>query len=140
MALSVFVLTFEPLLFQYRPQRLQCLSLIRGNDMMARNSQGLLVSLLSPAPTASEVENRSQSWKNRDGSHESDTEERAHVQDEEYLEKEEVTKEGAIHKKETSNDRIRCLDPRIVTLNRTEYDEVCINLTRTGFVYADSRR
>ena len=107
--------------------------------MLARNSQGLLVSLLSPAPTASEVENGSQSWKNRDGPHESDTEERAHVQDEEYLEKEIFTNAEAIHKEETSNDIRRCVDPISVTLYRA-YEEVRINLTRTGFVYADSRR
>ena len=95
--------------------------------MLSRNSQGFLVSLLSPAPTASEVANLSQSQNYRDGSQESETEERVHAQDADCLEK----KEEFIMKEEYTEDKKLLLKPSDVALKSAEYDEVWILLTRT---------
>ena len=124
----MFVLAFEPLFFQYQPQSLQFLGLIRGNEMLSRNSQGFLGSLLSPAPTTSEVANFAQSQNYRDGSQESETEERAHVQDADCLEK----KKEFIKKEEYTEDKKVLLKPSDIALKSAEFDEVWILLNRTN--------
>ena len=99
--------------------------LIRGHEMLSQNSQ--VVSLSSPAPTAFEAASLSQSQNHRDASHESETEERAHAQDEESLEKE----REALKEDEYTEDKKLLLRPSDIALRSAEYDEVWILLTHT---------
>ncbi|KAM0798927.1 hypothetical protein BDR22DRAFT_890756 [Usnea florida] len=85
--------------------------------MLSQNSQ--VVSLLSPAPTAFEAANLSQSQDHRDASHESETEERAHAQDEESLAKE----REALKEDEFAEDKKLFFRPSDIALGSAEYDE-----------------
>ena len=96
--------------------------------MLSQNSQ--VVSLLSQAPTAFEAANLSQSQNHRDASHESKTEERVHVKEEDCLDKE----REALKEEEYTEDKKVLLQPSDIALRSAEYDEVWILLIHTIYL------
>ena len=120
--------------------------------MLARNSQGLLVSLLSPNPRSSELEDRSQSWDAGEGAHKYDINQGAHLKDKVCSEKEEgIKEEGSIEDEEgflkprdrrsekeegikkegSTEDEKGLLKLSDIACKSAEYDEVWILLIRT---------
>ena len=90
-------------------------------------------SLLSPAPTAPEVENLPQSRNRGDRSQDADMEEEESIEHEERIEK-----EVSMNEEECIKDETKIQSPSDVALERAEYGEVCMSLAHVDFVFADS--
>lgn len=111
--------------------------LLRDYVMLARNSRGFLVSLLSPAPTATEPENGPQSREIRDGSQDVDMKEADFIQGEEHLEELLEEEVRVLNEEEHAKDIKWSQNLSDVALQSAEHEEVCPTLARAGSLNAD---